>query len=208
MFKVIIVGSSGHGQHLKLNLKNFNNKVLIFDGFLDVNKKLKTKYNDQNLSKKIRNKNFYFINGIGNVAFKWYPNIFKTYKKKKLKFIKLIHNTSIISNSISIGEGTVIMENVLVKSNTKIGKFCLINSQSTISHNNTIGNYCNISLGARIGGNCKIGNNTFIGMNATIRQGLVIGSNSVIGAGAVVTKNVKNNVIVIGNPAFELKKNT
>ena len=55
--------------------------------------------------------------------------------------------------------------------------------------------------------NSKKGNNTFIGMNATIRQGLVIGSNSVIGAGAVVTKNVKNNVIVVGNPAFELKKN-
>ena len=61
MFKVIIVGSSGHGQHLKLNLKNFNNNDLIFDGFLDVNKKLKTKYNNQNISKKIRNKNIFIL---------------------------------------------------------------------------------------------------------------------------------------------------
>ena len=45
-----------------------------------------------------------------------------------------------------------------------------------------------------------------IGANATILPGLTIGMNSMVGAGAVVTKDVPDNVIVIGNPAIILKK--
>lgn len=45
-----------------------------------------------------------------------------------------------------------------------------------------------------------------IGANATILCGVTIGENSIIGAGSVVTKDVPDNVIVIGNPAKILKK--
>ncbi len=40
-----------------------------------------------------------------------------------------------------------------------------------------------------------------IGANSTILAGLTIGSNAMIGAGAVVTKDVPDNAIVVGNPA-------
>ena len=40
-----------------------------------------------------------------------------------------------------------------------------------------------------------------IGSNATIIGGIIIGENAVVGAGAVVTKNVPDNAIVVGNPA-------
>ena len=69
------------------------------------------------------------------------------------------------------------------------------------------GNFCNISLGAKVGGNVKIGNNSFLGMNSTVIQGITIGSNSIIGAGAVVTKNIGDNVVAIGNPVFEYREN-
>ena len=41
-----------------------------------------------------------------------------------------------------------------------------------------------------------------IGANATILPGIRIGQNALIGAGAVVTKDVPNNAIVVGNPAY------
>ena len=41
-----------------------------------------------------------------------------------------------------------------------------------------------------------------IGANATILPGIKIGKNAMIGAGAVVTKDVPEKAIVIGNPAF------
>lgn len=40
-----------------------------------------------------------------------------------------------------------------------------------------------------------------IGANATILSGIVIGKKAMIGAGAVVTKDVPDNAVVVGNPA-------
>ena len=45
-----------------------------------------------------------------------------------------------------------------------------------------------------------------IGANATIICGVVIGKNSIVGAGSVVTKNVPDNSIVVGNPAKVIGK--
>ncbi len=50
-----------------------------------------------------------------------------------------------------------------------------------------------------------IGNNVWIGGNATICPGVIIGNGAVIGAGAVVTKDVKESVLVAGNPARFIK---
>ncbi len=41
-----------------------------------------------------------------------------------------------------------------------------------------------------------------IGANATILPNITIGRNAMVGAGAVVTKNVPDNAIVVGNPAY------
>ncbi len=45
-----------------------------------------------------------------------------------------------------------------------------------------------------------IGNNVWIGANACVMPGVTIGDNSVIGAGSVVTKDIPQNVIAVGNP--------
>ena len=44
-----------------------------------------------------------------------------------------------------------------------------------------------------------------IGSNATILCGITIGENAMIGAGSVVTKNVPDNAVVVGNPAKKIK---
>ncbi|WDF83296.1 sugar O-acetyltransferase [Lacticaseibacillus pabuli] len=51
-----------------------------------------------------------------------------------------------------------------------------------------------------------IGDNTWIGGNVTVVPGVSIGKNCVIGAGAVVTKDIPDGVIAVGNPARILRK--
>ena len=51
----------------------------------------------------------------------------------------------------------------------------------------------------------NIGNNVWIGGNVTVLPGVRIGDNVTIGAGSVVTKNVKSNIVVAGNPAKVLR---
>lgn len=41
--------------------------------------------------------------------------------------------------------------------------------------------------------------------NVTILPGVTIGENAVVGAGAVVTKDVPDNAVVVGNPARVIK---
>ncbi len=51
-----------------------------------------------------------------------------------------------------------------------------------------------------------VGNNVWFGGNVVVLPGITIGNNSVIGAGSVVTKDVPENSVVVGNPAKVVKK--
>ncbi len=52
----------------------------------------------------------------------------------------------------------------------------------------------------------EIGNNVWIGGGAIICPGVKIGSNTTIGAGSVVTKDIPENVLAVGNPCQVIKK--
>ena len=73
-----------------------------------------------------------------------------------------------------------------------------LNDKVEISENVQI--FKNVVL-AKVNGNvCSIGRDTVIFSNVII-LGRKIGSNCIIGAGAVVTKDIADNSIVVGNPA-------
>ena len=50
-----------------------------------------------------------------------------------------------------------------------------------------------------------IGHDCVIGVNSIIMPGVKIGNEVVIGSGSVVTKNIPNNCIAVGNPAKVIK---
>lgn len=52
-----------------------------------------------------------------------------------------------------------------------------------------------------------IKNHVWIGKNVTILKGVIIGNGVVIGAGSIVTKDIPDNCLAIGNPAKVIKEN-
>jgi acetyltransferase-like isoleucine patch superfamily enzyme len=54
-------------------------------------------------------------------------------------------------------------------------------------------------------GRIRMGDDVFVGSNSIILPGVTIGSRVVIGAGSVVTRDVPDNSIVIGNPARRVR---
>lgn len=50
-----------------------------------------------------------------------------------------------------------------------------------------------------------IGNDVWIGGNTVINPGVTIGDNVVIGSGSVITKDIPNGVIAVGNPCRVLR---
>ncbi|MCI9015561.1 MAG: serine O-acetyltransferase [Clostridia bacterium] len=78
----------------------------------------------------------------------------------------------------------------------------------------TIGDDCTMYHEVTLGGTGKdknkrhpdIGNNVMIGCGAKVLGAIKIGNNVKIGANSVVTKNIEDNVTVIGIPGKEYKK--
>jgi|SRR5690554_3091582 len=54
--------------------------------------------------------------------------------------------------------------------------------------------------------NTIIGNNCVIGINSIILSGVKVGKHVIVGAGAVVTKDVPDYCVVVGNPAKVIKE--
>lgn len=126
-------------------------------------------------------------------------------------------NRSNIIESTKIGAYSYTGMNTVIK-HASIGKFCSISWGVSISggiHNyNLISPHPFIhlkSFGLVESGEeiekkkIIIGNDVWIGANATILPGIEIGNGAIIGAGSVVTKNVPDYAIAVGNPANVIK---
>lgn len=64
------------------------------------------------------------------------------------------------------------------------------------------------NTGLEFGKPVKIGNDVWVGGSTVINPGVNIGSNVVIGSGSVVTKDIPDNVIAVGNPCRVLREIT
>ena len=124
----------------------------------------------------------------------------------KYNFSIVIDRTAIVAEDTIIGEGTVIMPGCIINPSVEIGKHCIINSGAIVEHDCIVGKYSHISPGAVLTGGVKVGQSVHIGANATVLPGLKIGDNTIIGAGSVVTKDVSENSVMVGNPIQELYK--
>jgi acetyltransferase-like isoleucine patch superfamily enzyme len=106
---------------------------------------------------------------------------------------------------IQIGDGAMINNNVLIKSEgpgISIGARSLLGSGICIYDSD----FHELHPRRRIGGRpamaaVELGENVFIGDRVMILKGVTIGRDSAIGAGSVVTGSIPAGVIAAGNPA-------
>jgi maltose O-acetyltransferase len=110
---------------------------------------------------------------------------------------------------------------LMQKRGLQLGKNVYIGTPAMIDHQYcwliSIGNNCIIAPGVfilahdtstknstRFGkiGKVTIGSRSYIGVHTTILPGVNIGHDVIIGAGSVVTKDIPNNSVAVGNPAI------
>jgi len=113
-----------------------------------------------------------------------------------------------INSNVFIENNVYIGDNVTIKCGVQIWDGITIESDVFIGPNTTFTNDKTPKSGNI---NFKIEETVLkqgasIGANATILPGLTIGTNSLVGAGSVVTKNIPDNEVWMGNPARFYKK--
>lgn len=117
------------------------------------------------------------------------------------KVTTLIHPNAVISEEVSIGDGTVVIAGAVVNPGTRIGRGCIINTGATVDHDNDIKDFVHVSVGAHLAGTVSIGERTWIGAGAIVSNNITICQNCIVGAGAVVVKSISYPGKYVGVPA-------
>lgn len=136
-----------------------------------------------------------------------------------------------IGDNFQTGQGVSIREDNIIGNNVSVGTNSVLEFGNKIGNNIRIHSGCFLEMvtiedGVFIGPNVVFTDDPHpmncpkykeclggpvvkslarIGANATILPGIIIGRNSLVGAGSVVTKNVPDNSVVVGNPARKIK---
>jgi len=196
MKKIAIYGASGHGKVVaniaKLNgydeiiyVDDGENEFMTFESFLEKDLLVPLAFGV----------------GINHVRAKLYEKCVEN----GLGVVTLIHPSAVLSSTVNIGEGSVVMAGVVLNEDADIGKCCIINSSCVIEHDNIIGDFTHISPLVACAGDVTIGDYTHIGIGSCIIQGVTIGSDSVVGAGSVVVTDIGNQKLAYGNPCEIIK---
>ena len=84
--------------------------------------------------------------------------------------------------------------------------YIIVNPEARIGTNCTL--YAGVQVGHKTPGgrSPRIGDHVFLGSGAKIIGDITIGNNVIIGPNAVVTKDVPEDCVIVGNPAYIIKK--
>lgn len=191
-----LYGASGHAKVIIDILKAQN---IAIAGLIDDNPHV-----DQLLGYKVyHNKNEFspLIISIGN-------NLIRKRIADKLDvtFGIAIHPQAIISPTVGIGEGSVVMQGAIIQACTTVGRHCIVNTGASVDHECKIEDFVHISPHCTLCGNVEVGEGSWIGAGSVIIPGVKIGKWSIIGAGSVVTKDIPDRVLAVGNRCKVIKK--
>lgn len=114
-------------------------------------------------------------------------------------------DTVVEMDDVHLGDGAVLSPFVTLTSNIRIGRAFHANLYSYVEHDCVLGDFVTFAPGAKCNGNVEIGDGAYIGSGAVLKQGVRIGEGATVGMGAVVTRDVPPGMVVVGNPARELR---
>lgn len=113
----------------------------------------------------------------------------------------LVHPTACVSPYAKVGDGTQVMQNVVVSSEARVGMDVILNVGCFVAHDASVGDHTHVAPGVLMSGGSSVGRRCLIGAGAVLLPGVSVGSDCVVGAGAVVTSDVPDAGVVVGVPA-------
>jgi len=207
MKDIVIIGAGGFGKEVAWLIEQINrvNQTWNLLGYVDDYKPMGTEINGAQILGPIdwlKGQKLSVICSISDPLIR--KQIIEKLSHSHNDFVTLIHPKVEISDTVTIGKGTLICEGAKFTVNISIGNHVIIYHNSVVCHDSIIRDYCTILPSVNISGNVHIDYMTTLGTGSKIIQNLKIGSNVLVGAGSVVIRDVNKNSKVVGVPAKEI----
>lgn len=139
--------------------------------------------------------------GLGNARYE----LWKRLRSHRLLFPTIISPNAIANRDVSVSEGAVVMDGVVMNSGATIGRGAIVNTNSTIEHDVVLADWTHVASGATICGGATVGSFSMIGAGATVIEGIKITSGCIVGAGATVVRDISEPGVYVGSPARRVK---
>lgn len=193
--KIVLIGGGGHCKSV-IDVIEQENKYKIA-GIIDLAEKKNTSVfgypvigQDKDLPDLVK---FYknFCITIGQIKSAGSRiRVYNTLKELRVSMPVIISPRAYVSKHSQIGEGTIILHDVLVNSDVCIGVNCILNTKSLIEHEVKIGNHCHISTNSIINGQVILGDEVFVGSGVVINNNISVSSGAIIASQSLVSKNI------------------
>ena len=194
MKKLIIIGGGGHAKSC-LDVVLLSQKYQTI-GIIDLEEKKGTKLlgiEIQLMDKdygQLVSEGYEFLIGIGQIKSpKRRIEIYEELKILGAKFATVVSPRAYVSPFAQIGEGTIVMHDVVVNANARVGDNCILNSRSLVEHDALIGDHCHLAPGSIVNGEVKFGRGSFLGSLSAVEQTADISEYSVLSAGVFHRKS-------------------
>ncbi len=203
MENVIIIGAGGHAaeidEYIRYSLKITGKKEFNIAGFLDDNPDNYARYKfsapylggikDHSV---IRGQSY--IIGIASLEFRRF--FVDRFVSEGATFVSFIHCSAYLSESATVGVGSIIGPNANLGPNVRIGKYTLINARCSIGHDTNVGKYNLLSPNVCLSGFTEVEDENLFGINSATIPSIKIGSRNKIAAGMILDQNIGNDSIV------------
>lgn len=210
--KIVIIGASGFGREVVWLIGRINQVAPEWDllGFLDDDTQKKGLMIGGypilgNVLSAADYPDSYFVCAVGSANVREgiigrISNMFKA------RYATLIDPSVLFSESVQIGEGSIICAQTILTVDITIGRHVIINLDCTVGHDTVISDFCTLYPNVNVSGNVQIGKYTELGTGMQIIQGKRIGTNCIVGAGATVVRDIDVPGIYAGVPAKRLEE--
>jgi acetyltransferase EpsM len=143
-----------------------------------------------------------FVIGVGAVGPSEHRGVIaERFAARGVRWATLVHRAATIADTVTCGEGMVVLAGAVVNTGAVIGEHAVINTGAIVEHDVLVGAFAQLAPGSVVGGGVSIGEAAFIGLGSRVRDHVKIGTRAWVGMGAVVVRSVADGERVLGVPA-------
>jgi sugar O-acyltransferase (sialic acid O-acetyltransferase NeuD family) len=120
---------------------------------------------------------------------------------RSIPFGKVVHTSSYIDSSCSIGDGVFIYPGCVLDMNVVIEENALLNAGCIIAHDSTVGRHAMLAPGVKVAGFVMLSETVILGIGTVVIDNIRIAAGIKTAAGAVVIDNLQQPGLYAGVPA-------